>query len=94
MGSEERLPTPDPKGIVSGHLPGDRGPISERGASGLRRSFVDILAWLITVAWAASFIVDMLPYDYDPPASIHALMMIVASAAFGSNLLKRKNEEE
>lgn len=46
-----------------------------------------VLAGVITTAWAVSFIVDIIVKPYDPPASIHALMMMVAGAVFGEGLL-------
>lgn len=76
--------------LSSGHgTPGKRSGSPERNASGLQRKFIDVLAWLITGAWATSFIVDMTPYPYDPPPTIHALMLIVVGAAFGTSLIKR-----
>lgn len=50
-----------------------------------------IALWLtvvITLAWAVSFIVDIARTDYDPPASVHALMLIVAGAVFGDGLVR------
>lgn len=49
------------------------------------------LAIVITVAWAISFIVDILIKEYDPSPSVHALMMIVAGAVFGEGLIKTRN---
>lgn len=46
------------------------------------------LAIVITVAWTVSFIVDIEVQGYDPPASIHPLMMIVAGAVFGEGLVR------
>lgn len=46
------------------------------------------LAIVITSAWAISFIVDIVNKAYDPPASIHALMLIVAGAVFGDGLIR------
>lgn len=48
------------------------------------------LAIVITVVWAISFIVDVIVTAYDPPASVHALMMMVAGAVFGEGLLKTR----
>jgi hypothetical protein len=67
---------------------------TERNAGGLRRSYVDFLAWMITIFWGGSFLADMTLKEYDPPAAIHALMTIVAGAAFGGTLLKAKNGED
>jgi hypothetical protein len=54
-----------------------------------------IAAWLaivITAVWAISFLVDIVIKTYDPPASVHALMMLAAGAIFGEGLLKRNRE--
>lgn len=50
-----------------------------------------LLATVITAAWAISFIVDIFREEYDPSASVHALMMIVAGAVFGEGLIKTRN---
>lgn len=50
-----------------------------------------ILAIVITVVWAISFIVDIIVLEYNPSASVHALMMIVAGAVFGEGLIKTRN---
>ena len=49
------------------------------------------LAIVITVAWAISFLVDIVVKAYDPPPSVHALMMIVAGSVFGEGLLRSRN---
>jgi hypothetical protein len=52
-----------------------------------------ILASVITGAWAISFIVDIVIKEYDPSPSVHALMMIVAGAVFGEGLIRKRNGE-
>jgi hypothetical protein len=52
------------------------------------------LAVVITVAWALSFFIDIVVKVYDPPASVHALMMIVAGAVFGEGLLKTRGDNQ
>lgn len=65
-------------------------PKVDRTPGGLRNSFVDTLAWLITVVWVISFGASLVPsWDYSPPAAIHVLMTTVAGAAFGGNLIKK-----
>lgn len=49
------------------------------------------IAIVITVVWAASFIVSVINPQYAPPPTLHALMMVVAGAAFGNAVLGRKN---
>jgi hypothetical protein len=41
------------------------------------------LAGVITVLWSGSIILDAVNPNYDPPASLHPLMLIVACAVFG-----------
>jgi hypothetical protein len=49
------------------------------------------IALIITVVWTASLVVDGFVESYDPPATVHALMMIVAGWAFGERLLGKRN---
>jgi hypothetical protein len=46
---------------------------------------------MISILWAGSFLLQAAVRDYNPPAAIHGLMTIVATAAFGSTLLQRKD---
>jgi hypothetical protein len=46
------------------------------------------LAGLITVAWAASFILNAVTPAYEPPVSLHPLMLIVATGVFGSEAVR------
>lgn len=39
--------------------------------------------------WACSFIVDMLTTTYEPPAGIHAAMLVVLGAIFGAQAVRR-----
>jgi len=50
-----------------------------------------IIAWAVVVAWLASIIVDATVPTYEPPASIHILMMLVAGALFGPRIARRGN---
>lgn len=43
-----------------------------------------IIAGIITVVWVASVSLDAVWKQYDPPSTIHALMMAVVGWAFGS----------
>lgn len=55
------------------------------------------IAIVITTAWAVSFILGALNPAYNPPPSIHPLMLIVAGAAFGTAVRipkKAKGEDE
>lgn len=56
----------------------------------LSRKAAHILASVITVAWGVSFLVDIMVEKYDPPSSVHVLMMIVAGATFGEGLVRSR----
>lgn len=66
----------------------------DRNATGLRRSFVDVLAWTITTTWAIGFGVDMVNVfpKWDLPAPIWGLMTVVAGAAFVAPALKKEDQ--
>jgi hypothetical protein len=81
---ESHSPSPTRRSRVSTSAGSDG-----RTVGGLSRRFVDVLGWTITGAWAASFALDAMVVGYEPPVTVHALMMIVAGAAFGSSLFQR-----
>lgn len=47
------------------------------------------VAIVITAAWSASFVADMLVVRYDPPALITPLMLSVAGWLFGGETVKK-----
>jgi hypothetical protein len=49
-----------------------------------------LLATVIISGWAISFLTDIFVKTYDPPATIHALIMLLAGAAFGGTLRKNR----
>jgi hypothetical protein len=49
------------------------------------------LAIVITTAWAISFMVDILVKTYDPPPSVHILMVGVAGSVFGEGLIRKRS---
>lgn len=68
---------------------------SHRKDHAANRRIALYLAIVITIAWGVSFIIDVIDESYDPPASVHALMMIVAGSVFGEGLFQaaKKNGE-
>lgn len=50
------------------------------------------IGYLVTATWGVSFVLDALLVNYEPPVSVHALMMLVAGAAFGGSMLKRNGK--
>jgi hypothetical protein len=58
----------------------------------VNRRLAAVIAVVITVVWTISFTADLLNPQYSPPPTVHALMMLVAGAAFGGSVLgKRSN---
>lgn len=53
-----------------------------------------IVSYTIVGAWIISFFVDLVVVTYDPPPSVHALMLIVAGAMFGEGFVKRTEKSE
>lgn len=66
-------------------------PGNKRTHAGLNQRFVDVLGWMITGVWALSMILHAINIGYEPPPSIHLLMMTVAGATFGTNFIRPKN---
>lgn len=65
--------------------------MTESKSSASNNKLATNLAYVITAAWGISFLVDIPVKSYDPPATIHALMMLVAGAVFGEGLIKNRN---
>lgn len=66
-----------------------------RTSSGLNTRFVDTLGWVITGFWGFSMLLHAANIGYEPPMSIHILMMTVAGTAFGTNFIGRpRNGDE
>ena len=56
-----------------------------------------IFGAVVILAWVTSIIVNLVDRTYDPPASVHILMMLVAGALFGPSLpdwIKRNGKKE
>lgn len=51
----------------------------------------EIISYIITAVWVVSFFVDIVAKGYQPPPTVHALMMLVAGALFGDGLIRRRN---
>jgi hypothetical protein len=47
------------------------------------------LGWTILLMWVGSMILDAVSTTYEAPPTIHALMMLLAGAAFGNTLRKK-----
>ena len=51
---------------------------------------------VIVCAWVGSLLLDAFVTDYDPPATVHLLMMVVAGAIFGPSITGpwRRNDRD
>lgn len=54
------------------------------------RRLTNLIALVITLVWAASFVADIFMASYEPSPYIHAIMMTVSGAAFAGSVIKRK----
>ena len=52
------------------------------------------LAYTITLLWTISFFADLFVKSYDPPSTIHALMMAVAGGFLAPEALKGLRNEK
>lgn len=57
------------------------------------RKLTVVFGYAILVAWLVSFVVDIVVPTYDPPAAIHAALMVVVGALFGHSVLSRKDDK-
>lgn len=55
----------------------------------MSQKVINGIAVVITAVWAMSSIADALMTTYSPAPEVHGIMMIVAGAAFGRNIIKR-----
>lgn len=49
-----------------------------------------VVGWSIVAVWAFSIGLDVFLPEYDPPPTIHLLMMLVAGAMFGPTITGRR----
>lgn len=54
------------------------------------RRVSNAIAVVVTFVWAASFLADAFIESYDPPPSVHTLMMLVAGAAFADGIMRAR----
>ena len=47
-----------------------------------------VIAWIVTVLWAASYVADMAMTTYEAPAGVQALMVVVAGGLFARPFVK------
>lgn len=55
----------------------------------MNERLVNYIIFLVATAWFSSFVLDAALKEYEPPQTIHALMLIVVGAACGAKVIKR-----
>lgn len=58
------------------------------------KRITNAIAIIATVLWTLSFVLDAILPNYEPPVSVHAVMMLVAGAAFAGSVLKRDSNDD
>lgn len=49
---------------------------------------------MVTLVWSANFLAAILLPKYTPPLFVHIAMMAVIAAAFGINLVQKKEDDK
>lgn len=70
---------------------GSRDRSTDRGSHrlGWRLSLRSAIGAVVTFVWAVSFLADIFLPDYDPDATIHIVMMVVAGGFFGQEIVRK-----
>jgi hypothetical protein len=53
----------------------------------------NLIALVVTVVWATSFIADIAIPEYSPPVYIHVAFMAVVGSIFGFQVVSRRSSE-
>lgn len=61
---------------------------------GVDKRITNAIAIVSTTLWAVSFVLDAIIPTYDPPVSVHAVMMTVAGAAFAGSVFKKGDDDD
>ena len=56
------------------------------------KRITNAIAIIALLLWVVSFVLDAVLTNYEPPISVHIVMMTVAGAAFGGSVLKKGSE--
>lgn len=54
----------------------------------------NLIALVVTAVWAISFLADIISKSYAGSPYVHAIMMLVAGAAFSGQLIKKNGGEQ
>lgn len=58
------------------------------------KRIINAIAITALTLWSISFVLDAIIKTYDPPASVHIIMMTVAGAAFGGTIFKKEKKDD
>lgn len=58
------------------------------------KRITNAIAIVALILWTVSFILDAVLVKYEPPLSVHAVIMLVAGAAFTGSVLKKVPKEK
>ena len=53
-----------------------------------------VVGWMVALTWLASVIADAAIPNYNVPATVHGLMLLVAGAFFGPTIMGRRRNGE
>lgn len=73
-----------------GELVGQRGDNFEAS----RRRLVLFVAYMITIVWVISFLVDIISKSYEPHPGVHAAMTILIGGLMADGLIVRKSPDK
>lgn len=64
------------------------------GGRGMNERLARTVGYVVTAAWAISFVLSIFEKNYNPPPSVAPLMTMVAGAAYAVPLLRREGRRK
>lgn len=59
-----------------------------------RETIINIVAIVVCIVWAASIVATLLDHTYQPPATVHLIMMAVIGALTGFKVAGKIERED
>lgn len=50
---------------------------------------MNVVALVVALVWATSFVADIIITDYTPPNEVHLALMVVLGGVFGAQFLRK-----
>lgn len=60
----------------------------------INKRVANLIALIVTIVWALSFVADVVIQNYEPSPYIHTVMLAVAGAAFARSVVAKDDKEE